>query len=294
MVAIVVRRLLWILPLLSTFSSGLGCMFFTTKREGDQLRQELAGMKARLNAAEKGTVGGPGGLDKTHRDLVELKDLLPKAKELLQRSSARVGAKLDQLDSLVSKLQGRLESLETDAGSGTKTIQALKVQVAQVVELQERIRAEVTKLMVEVRRPVPEPKTANELFARATIARLAGRYPEARQDYEALIQKFPTDPRVEACNFFMAQTYFDAFDFKASVVAIARQLKGFPEGKLATAARLLSARSHAELKKCGIAIRILTRLLQTAPSTEESTHAQTLLNHLRRVQRVTRYCIPGG
>jgi TolA-binding protein len=290
----VARRLLWVLPLTVMLGASPGCMFFTTKREGDQLRQELVATKARLEAAEKGKVGSPGGLDKAGGDLAELKDLLPKAKELLQRSAARVGARLDQLDSLVSKLQGRLESLETDAGSGTKTVQTLKTQVAQVLELQERIRSEVTKLMVEVRRPVPEPKTANELFARATIARLAGRYPEARQDYESLIRSFPTDPRVEACHLFVAQTHFESFDFKASVGAIARQLKAFPEGKLAMAARLLSARSHAELKKCGTAIRILTRMLQTSPSAEESTQAQTLLNHLRRVQRETRYCTPGG
>jgi TolA-binding protein len=283
-------RWLALLSLAATCPIDAGCMFITTKREGDLLRQELGGLKSRLEQSEKQRQE----MDKSARDLSELREMLPKARDLLARSSARVGAKLDQLESLLSKLQGRVESLEADQGSGGKAVQSLKTQVGQMTELQERIRAEVTKLMVEVRRAAPEPKTANELFARATIARLSGRYPEARQDYEGLIQKFPTDPRVEASYLLVAQTYYEAYDFRAAAISVARQLKAFPEGKHSNAGRLLSARSHVELKKCGVAMRILTRLLQAAPGTEEAPQAQTLLNHLRRVQRVARYCTPGA
>jgi hypothetical protein len=49
-----------------------------------------------------------------------------------------------------------------------------------------------------------------------------------------------------------------------------------------------------ELKRCGVAIRILTRMLQITPPVEEAPAAQSLLNHLRRVQKATRYCTPGA
>lgn len=279
---------------LAVAGSSSGCFIFTSKQEGDRLKTEVATLRTRLDQADAKKKETLAALAKAHADLGELKDVLPRARDLLLQSSARVSARLDQIESTITKLQGRQESLETDLGAYNKYVSGMKGQVTAVTDLAERLRTELSRLMIEVRRASPEPRTAAELFARATIHRLTGKYPEARQDYAAFLQKYPTDLRAEAAHLQLAQTHFDAYDFKAAILATAALLKAHPDGKLAGAGRLLSARSHVELKRCVVAIRILTRMLQTTPTAEEAPAAQSLLNHLRRVQKLSRYCTPGA
>lgn len=286
-----IARLL--LPALLLTTSGPGCMFFTTRAEGTRLRKEVLALRERVSGMKKREHDTLDALKKAKGELVELKGLLPRARAILLRNSARFGARLDQLATTVAKMQGRLENVETDQGSSNKSGKGLREKLAKVAESLARIKTEVTRLMAEVRtkpRPRPGPKTAMELWAAANVARLTGRGAKARQLYAALIQRFRRHPRAEAAYFFTAKTHFDAFDYKNAVVAVSRQLKKHPRGRFAARGRVLSAKSYFELKRCKTAIRILARLLRLFPNAEVTPSARQLLTRVRRLRTVSRYC----
>jgi TolA-binding protein len=282
-----------LLPALLLTASGPGCMFFTTRAEGTRLRKEVRALRERITLMKKSEQTTLDALKKAKGELDELKGLLPRARAILLRNSARFGARLDRLASTVSKIQGRLENVENDLGSSSKAGKRVREKLAKVAASVTRIKTEVTRLMAEVRtrpRPRPGPKTAPELWAAANVARLTGRGARARQLYAALIKRFPRHPRAEVAYFFTAKTHFDAFDYRNAVVAVSRQLKKFPKGRFAARGRLLSARSYFELKRCKIAIRILSRLVRIFPHAEPTPRARLLLIRVRRLRTVSRYC----
>ncbi len=284
---------LWIPTLLLTLSAllGPGCMFFTTKAEGTKLRKEVKALRDRLAAMNKNEKDTLTALKQAKTELVALKGLLPRARAILLRNSARFGAKLDRLASTVSKMQGRLESVETDVGSSSKKGKGVSQKLATIAETVARIKAEVTRLMAEVRKkPKPGPKTVGEIWAAANVARLTGRGARARQLYATLIKQHPRHARVEAAYYFTAKTHYDAYDYRSTVVAVSRQLKKFSKGKFAARGRLLSARSYFELKRCKTAIRILARLVRLFPHAEVTPKAKTLLTRVRKLRYVSRYC----
>ena len=286
------RRLLVLGPILLALGlSASGCMLFTTKNEGDQLKRQVIALGSRLDQMKQREKAFFDALKKAKGELGELKDLLPKARTILLRNSARFGAQLERVISTVSKIQGRLENIETDQGGTTKGHKALKAQVDLLAGSLSQVRTELTRLMTEVRKTQkPEPKTAAEMYAQATIARLSGRGATARALYAMLIHRFPKDRRAEAAYYWTAQSQFDEFNYPKAVGATIAQLKAFPNGPLAPKARLLSARSYFELKLCPKAIRILAGLVRRYPNADVTPAARTLLLRLRRVQNVSRYC----
>ncbi len=267
-----------------------GCMLFTTKKEGTDLRKQvetLSGQVKAVRAREKATLSE---LRKAYGELKELKEILPKARQILLRSSARFGVKLDQLSADVGKLKGQMENLLSSQGGDSKERASLKSQVAKLAENLGRVQTELTRLLVEVRKRQADPTTAATWWARATMRRLAGRFPEARQDYQQLIQKHPRDRRVPGAYYYIAKTWFDAYDYKRAVVEVARLLKARPGSRFDARARLLSARSYFELKRCRTAMRILSRLVRRHPHAEITPQAKALLARLNRIQRVSRFC----
>lgn len=259
-------------------------MFFTTRKEGETLQKQVKVLDGQMAELHK------QGLASLRKELAELKELLPQARALLLRNSARFGVKLDRLVGEVDRLKGRVENLAADVGGGSKQEKTLKAQVARLAETVEQLRVELTRIVVEVRRQQAEPTTAAELFARATVRRLAGQLAEARQDYLALVRRFPNDPRVDEAYYQIAWTHQAAYEFKAAAVAVARLLKARPGSRFEAPARLLSARSHMELKDCRTAIRILVRLVRSHPQDEATPEARRLLTRLQRIQNVARYC----
>ncbi len=291
MVPTIIGRLL--LPALLLIASGPGCMFFMTKAEGSRLQQEVKSMRDRVSLMKKREQETLTALKKAKGELIELKGLLPRARAVLLRNSARFGARLDRLATTVAKLQGRLENVETDQGSSTKTGKGVRAKLAKVTETLARIKTEVTRLMAEVRakpKPRPGPKTAAEFWAAANVARLTGRGAKARRLYAAIIRRYARHGRAEAAYYYTAKTYFDAYDYRNAVVALSRQLKTHPKGRFAARGRLLSARSYFELKRCKTAARILARLLRIFPHAAVTPTARKLLTRVQRLRSVSRYC----
>jgi TolA-binding protein len=278
------------ISLAATVTLMSGCMLFTTKREGDKLRQEVGKLSRQVETMQKEQKAFLAKLTKAHAQLAELTSILPKARSILLRSSARFGVRLEQLATDVGKIKGRFENLSADQAEAAKKQKQLQTQLATATETLERVKTELTRLIVEVRKARVAPKTAAEFWAQATQARLAGRLPEARRYYQTLIKRFPRDPRAEAASYWTAKTYFDAYDFRNAVVAAARTLKAHPKGRFDARTRLLSARSYFELKRCRIAMRIVARLIRLHPNAAVAPQAKALLARLKRIQHMARFC----
>ena len=284
------RHLIRISLLTMTFASLSSCMLFTTKKEGNALRREVRSLSRQVTQLRKREQATLTELRKAYGELKELKEILPRARQILLRSSAQFGLRLDRLTSDVARLKGAVDDVRADITAARKVRAAHSEALKALSETAKRLQLELTRLITEVRKKTAEPRTAAEWWARATVARLSGRLPEAERAYRSLIRKFPADPRVPEAYYRIAQMHYEAYAFRKAIVAVARLLRANPGSRLDAAARLLSARAYFELKRCKRAIRILARLVRLHPNAEPTPRARVLLKRLVRIQNVSRYC----
>ena len=280
------RPLIRILVVVALAGSLSGCMLFTTRKEGDDLKKQVKALQTQVETMK----ARQAQLGKLTTELKELKELLPKVRAVLLRSSARFGVKLARVATDVDKLKGQMENLKAETGGGARSQGALKARMATLTQSVERLRGELTRLVAEVRKREADPQTAAQWWARATRRRVLGNVAGARADYAQLIRKHSGDPRVPAAYYQIARTWYDAYDFRRAVVAVARLLKARPNSKFDARARLLSARSYFELKRCRTAMRILIRAVRRHPHAEVTPASKRLLARLNKIQRVSRFC----
>lgn len=283
-------RLIRICSFLALTQAMAGCMLFTTKKEGDSLRREVRTLSAKVSTLRKREKTTLTELRKAYGELKELKDLLPKARQVLLRSSAQFGVRLDRLSSDVAKLKGSLDDLQAGRAATQRKRSEQAARLAALAKTTQQIGAELGRLIKEVRKKSSEPKTAAEWWARATVARLTGRLPQAERAYQSLIRNHPADPRVAAAYYYIAKMYFDAYAFRRAIVSVARLLRAKPGSRFDAPARLLSARAYFELKQCRRATRILSRLVRLHPHAARAPQARRLLKRILRLRKVARYC----
>jgi len=279
-----------LVALLSLGQASAGCMLFTTKKEGESLRREVRTLSktvSTLRQREKDTLAK---LRKAYGELKELKEILPKARQILLRSSAQFGVRLDRISSDVAKLKGSVDDLLSDRATAGRRQREVADRLKTLGETTQRIQTELERLIAEVRKKAGDPKTPAGWWARATVARLTGRLSEAERAYQALIKHHPTDPRVPAAYYYIAKMHFDAYHFRRAIVAVAKLLRAKPGSRFDAPARLLSARSYFELKQCRRAARILARLVRLHPHAEQTPRARILLKRVLRLRNVSRYC----
>jgi len=94
-----------------------------------------------------------------------------------------------------------------------------------------------------------------------------GHYQEAAEIYKGFVFRYPTDPRVDEAQFFLAECYFRQRDYDQAIAEYSFLLDNFPQSRY---------RQRAEL-------RMAEAYLRKAPPPElDQTDTETALRQLRR------------
>jgi TolA-binding protein len=263
-----------------------GCFFFTTKREGRQLRRELNRLRERLNKTRENEQQLKAALTKARSELAKLEKVLDRARKVLLRNSADLGAKVQIIESRIGKILGRLENLEKDL----RTSAGNKVELIRMIGA---LRMELAGLKVRVKqlhtRPA-EPQGANAIFAHAQRMFHKGSYQLARKYFKRFADTFPNDSRAQYGLYLVGLSYFKENKYGAADYSFKKLLKRFPSGKYAPGAMLHRARCHYELKYCKSALNLLSALRKRFPKSTEATEAYRMFVRVRRVLRNSRFC----
>lgn len=263
-----------------------GCMFFTTKREGRQLKLELSSLKKRLTTLRKNEKQLQAALKQARSDQAKLEKVLEQARKVLLRNSADLGAKVQILESQLGKILGRLENLENDLKTASKVKSEL-VQRLTVVRMQ--ISALKQRVLTLHTRPA-EPRGADAVFEYAQKAFQRGAYQLARKYYKKFSNRFPTDRRAAMSLYLIGVSYFKENKFGAADYSFKQMLARFPSVKHAPQAIFYRARCHFELKYCKSALNLLAQLRKRFPKSTQAVQARRMSVRVRRVLRNSRFC----
>jgi len=267
-----------------------GCHFVTTKREGEVMRKQIAGLKAQLDEIKTQRKELEEALISAKKDQEKLSEVLESAKKLLLRNSADVGAKVQEIELAVGQILGRLEDLEKEHKKATGSSQKQREELVKVIQaLREDLDGFKAKAIAWHTKP-KEPEGADALFEAAQKNYRKGVHSKARSYYQKFVDRHPDDPRAERALFNLARSYAKENKFGAAEISLRRFMKQFPKGKLAPKALLLRAKCYQELKYCKNSLALLKKLREEFPKTKEAQEAYERLKRLRRILGNSRYC----
>jgi TolA-binding protein len=244
------RTVTWILALALSPVLG-GCIWFTTKHEGETLRKDVDKVDAKLAQQEKA--------------LPKLQQVLDEATKLLARNSADLGNQVSSLSDDMKTLNGLVQEAKrlVDEVRDASNRQDQRLQA-----LEQRIAELETKTVVT-------QKTAAQLWDEGSAAMKAARFEEARTAFRNLLVKYPGDEKADDAQFQRGEAYFKEKKYQDSLGEYQRVFEKYGDSTLADDAAYKAGEAAEALRWCTDARAYFGLLVQRWPKSDYVTKAKT-------------------
>ncbi|MCD6500263.1 MAG: tetratricopeptide repeat protein [Deltaproteobacteria bacterium] len=287
------RRLFVSLLALWSVSFLPGCFFVTTKKEGRELAKRIAANKQRLGRLHQREQQVQRSIGQAREEQKKLVALMGKARKVLLRNSADVGARVEILSTKLGQVLGRLDNVEHDlaarrtaVGKAARIGTTLRMELATLKQRLDGLGGQFDLLI----RHLAGPRGPDALFAAGTKAFHAGHFREARRLFRQFVVKYPKDARGATAVFNRALSYFKENKFAAADFSFKDFQAKYPQDARMARSWLFRARCRFELKYCRSALKVLDAVLRRYPKSPEGHQARTLRTRIRRVLHSARFC----
>jgi tol-pal system protein YbgF len=220
-----------------------GCFWFTTKKEGRQLRQDV---------------------DKMQSSLPKLQRVLDEATKLLTRNSADLGAEVGSIGEEQKKLTG----LVMEASRYAEEVRGASARQEQrIADLEKRITELESKAEIS-------NKSAPQLWEEGMAALQARQYEQARASFRSLLVKYPGHERADDAQLQRGESYFRERKFQESLGEFQRVFEKYPDSQIADDAAYRAGEAAEELKWCTDARAYYGLLMKKYPRSELARKAK--------------------
>lgn len=262
-------RQLGLLATVILFGLG-GC--WVSKFEGEQMQLAARSRDERLNDLEARTRVGHEQLDSK---LIELEDVLGRATQVLQRSSADVGAQIETLGQQLSSLEGQVAELRHEL----TTFKQLQAEQELAAQQADATQAAQNKAKVEI------PADAPAHFAKAQKAFDAGDYASARKLYSAYVGQRARDARAGEAQYWLGAAYLQEGKPATALGEYRKVIAKFPKSKAVNVALYGMGDAFYRLHACTDAKAALNALLKRKPAASLKARTRTLLKTVKAAKR---------
>ncbi len=266
--------------------SAAGCFWFTSRQQGDELRERADELDARVVVLEKQLESDRAEytelIQKAERDVRELEAVIARA----TAAAADYAADTHNMRETLGRLEGGLAELREEL--------RLAGQAAEQREDSIRDRVEVIATKVGLDPPldrtgIPGDKAAH--YAAAGEAYQKGDYGKARSLYRAFIEQYPTDDLVDDAQLQVGRAYAKEGRHAQALTALNVIVDRYSSSDLMGETLYEMSGSLYKMRSCNDAITLLQAVVQRYRSDAALTkRAQTLLNEVRQAKR--RGCRP--
>lgn len=239
-----------LLTLVLALAATPGCVWFTTKHEGKELKRSVSRLEEEQELQKKA--------------LPKLQQVLDEATKLLARNSADLGVQVGTLSDEMKTLNGLVQEAKrlSDEASAAQARQDQRLQA-----LEQRIAELETKAVVT-------QKTAAQLWEEGSSAMKAGRYEDARTAFRNLLVKFPGDAMADDAQFQRAESYFKEKKYQESLGEYQRVFEKYADSPLADDAAFKAGEAAEALKWCTDARAYFGLLVSKWPRSDFVTKAK--------------------
>jgi tol-pal system protein YbgF len=253
-------------------SSMTGCMFFTTRSTGEELRQDVDQLKKDVE------------LQRTDLDteLSKTKAVTAEATKVVVRNSADLGAQVVELQAAMARLEGQLAEANVALENLRKELGEYRAQTDVKME------GFGTQSGKATGPPIPEDK--KELYAEAERRITAGQYDEARRLFRTYLNRYGGDERADNAQLALGESYFREEKYAAAIGEFQKVIDAFPKGDAADDAFLRNGQAFFKLKYCTDARVFLQELIRRFPKSPLAAEARKTLDTLDKSKKNRAKC----
>ncbi|MBN2527487.1 MAG: outer membrane protein assembly factor BamD [Deltaproteobacteria bacterium] len=240
-----------------------GCFLFTTRDDGERLKQEVQHLQDRLVKLE-----ADAGANRTElEDMIEraqeqvesLDETLSKATRVLARNSADFGAEMEVLRNDINESKGAVAELSHELDNIKKNVDNTDKKVVEVA------------LAAGLDMPIEEsqvPKAASEHFSMIKDSLANGRYGEARSLAKVYQDRYPRASNLDELQLIIGQSYSEQKRYAKALGALRRFMDLYPKSEYAPEVLYEMANSFFMLGDCTdarILVDTITKRYKTSP-----------------------------
>ena len=254
------KSLLMVVPL------STGCLWATTKSEGEALRKDVTKLQTRLDTKEK----------ELDTQIKKLQTVLEEATRLLKRNSADIGADVDKLAADVRTATGLANEIKTGVGDLKSAFESYKkANDARLDGLEQRLA------QIESGKPSGN-SSPEDLWRLGVTAYQAGRFNEAVEIYRRLAASFPTHERADDALYFRGQAHGKLLEWEKAIGVYQTLNQKFPDGEYTDDGLYFAAVAAQQLKLCSEGRAYLEVVKKKFPKSNVAKEAAALETTLKK------------
>jgi TolA-binding protein len=214
--------------------SGTGCLWTTTKSEGNAMRRDITALQGRIDSKEK----------ELDTQINQLKSVLEEATKVLKRNSADLGADVDTLRTDLRQANGLVTVVNN-------SVNEIKIAFDKYRKDHEARIDGLEQRLAQIESGKPSANSGpDDLWKLGAQAFEAARYNDALDIYKRLVVGFPTHSRADDAQYFRGQAYTNLKDWDNAIAAYQQLVQKYPDSDLADDGMYFAALAAQSLKNC--------------------------------------------
>lgn len=260
-----------------------GCMLFTTKDEGQQLKTSIDKLRAQVDDMNLREQELRKATAEAKAQVAKLREVLDQATNLVQRNSADLGVQVQKLQGDLAGLIGKTEEISHTLESVSKQFGEYRAQT------DVKLEGLTAKAGTATAPPAPEDK--DKLFDEAYKRYQQSQFEEARRLFRTFTTRYGRDDRADNAQYWLGQAYYEEKKYAAAIAEFKKVLDNFPRGDATDAAMYGMAHSFIELKYCTEGEAYLQDLTKRFPRSPLVEKAKQRIKEIKKIKRNKKLCM---
>ena len=254
-----------------------GCFWFTSKGDGESLKNDVSHLKDRIDRMENEQAEKQAHLtemiDRARGEVDKLELTLTKATRILSRNSADFGADMEMVKERLREVDGTLAEMRHEVDQSKEEVALANKKVQQFA------------LAAGLDIPVDEttvPADAASHFRLIVSAYEAGRYSEARSLSSLFLDRHPKDAMAEDAQLYIARSYLQQQRWAKALGPLKTFTDKYPTSKNTPEALYEMARAFYSLGDCTDARILIEAVTTRHANSEYAKKAKQLSDVIKR------------
>jgi len=257
-----------------------GCFWFTSREDGDMLKEQTAKLEKQAQeleqAREKDRERYTEMITSAEKQVKELEKVLKEATEVLTRNSADFGADMEKIKENLRQMEGALAEIKHAIEEEQKA--RAEAEASQSRRLEEVARQSGIEVVID---PATIPTDKKEHFTLIEAAYKAGRYGEARTLAKIFIEKHPKDSNTDDAQMVIAKSYYKQKKYSSSLGAYQKIVDNYPKSSRMSEVMYLMGECFYSLGSCSDARTLYDSVVAKYPKSSWAKKAKTGIKKIK-------------
>ncbi len=275
---------LMVLGLVILMSPNLGCSWFMTRYEGDQLTEQIEAFKHKMTKSQ----------EVLNNEINTIKSYIKKSTGNLTRNNADMDENMHQMLEKTAYLSGELyttknllQKLSDEMVRVQDELQLSEQKIERLKQSNEELYASLIAVTKELKEKTQTPE---HLYNQGKAALKQKNHQVARRHFSDIIKRWPKDRHTDDAMYLRGQSFYEEKQYRKAAAAFQQVFDENPKSSWADNALFMAGEAMQKFKWCVEARAYFTILIQKYPKTNFKRKAKKHIKTLKKRAKNKTYC----